>query len=158
MSDALRRIDRAWKLAVLLAACLAAAPPRVAAAADLDSPIGEWRTIDDNTGKPKGIVKIFEQGNKLYGAVVKSLVPTPPNPVCVACTDDRKGQPIIGLQFIRGLTKDGDHWDGGTILDPETGKIYSCRLTLEDGGRKLAVRGYFAALIMGRTQVWDRVE
>ena len=154
---AIRRINRGWKLALVLAACTAAAPWRAAAAADLDSPVGEWRTIDDNTGKPKGIVKIYLQGDTLFGAVVKSLVPTPPNPVCVACTDDRKNQPIFGLQFIRGLHKDGDHWDGGTILDPETGKIYSCRITLQDGGRKLSVRGYFAALFMGRTQVWDRV-
>jgi uncharacterized protein (DUF2147 family) len=154
---AIRRINRCWKFALVLAAG-AAAPLQAVRAADLGSPVGEWRTIDDNTGKPKGIVKIYQQDGALYGSVVKSLVPTPPNPVCIACTDDRRGKPIDGLQFIRGLHQDGDHWDGGTILDPETGKVYQCRITLEDGGHKLAVRGYFAALFMGRTQVWDRVD
>ena len=125
--------------------------------ADLSSPVGEWRTIDDNTHQPKAIVKIFETNGKLYGVVEKSLVEHPAHTNCDDCTDDRKGKPIIGLDIIRGLQKDGDQWDGGTILDPENGKVYRCKMTLQNGGQELAVRGFIGISLLGRTQVWQRV-
>lgn len=40
--------------------------------------------------------------------------------------------------------------------DPETGKIYKCSIALEDGGKKLKVRGFIGISIMGRTQYWLR--
>lgn len=125
--------------------------------ADLASPVGEWRTIDDHTHQPKAIVRIFDQSGKLYGVVEKSLVANPPHRTCDDCADDRKGKPILGMDIIRGLERDGDQWDGGTILDPETGKVYRCRLRLEDGGQKLSVRGFIGVSLLGRTQVWERV-
>ena len=78
---------------------------------------------------------------------------------CVLCSDDRKNQPKVGLEIIRGGQKaEGkDVWEGGKILDPENGKEYSLRLTPIDGGRKLEVRGYIGAPILGRTQVWNRI-
>jgi uncharacterized protein (DUF2147 family) len=148
-----------WGLSgLMLAASLAgAAYMGMAAGADLSSPVGEWRTIDDNTHQPKAIVKIFERDGKLYGVVEKSLEQNPPHKNCDECTDDRRGKPIVGLDIIRGLQRDGDQWDGGTILDPENGKVYRCKMTLEDGGQRLAVRGFIGISLLGRTQVWQRV-
>jgi uncharacterized protein (DUF2147 family) len=62
------------------------------------------------------------------------------------------------MDIIRGLHADGDGWAGGTILDPESGKVYRCSLSLRDGGKKLAVRGYLGIALLGRTQVWERAE
>jgi len=144
---------------VLAAAAYMVVPAAVPAfGADLSSPVGEWRTIDDNTHQPKAIVKIFKQNGKLYGIVEKSLVEHPAHTTCDDCTDDRKGKKIIGLDIIRGLERDGDQWDGGTILDPENGKVYRCKMTLRNGGQELAVRGFIGISLLGRTQVWQRVD
>ena len=146
-------------LGLVTAVVLAGAAYMVSPAtgADLSSPVGEWRTIDDNTHQPKGIVRIFETNGKLYGVVEKSLVEHPAQTKCDDCTDDRKGKPILGLDIIRGLQRDGDQWDGGTILDPENGKVYRCKMTLQNGGQELAVRGFIGISLLGRTQIWQRV-
>jgi len=133
---------------------LAAAAPLSA----LSSPVGRWKTVDDRTGQVKSIVQIREQNATLYGTVEKVFDPPVPNPLCIACTGALKNRPVIGLQILWGLRKDGDEWDGGWILDPETGRIYRCFLRLEDGGRKLRVRGYIGFSIFGRTEHWRRVE
>ncbi|MCV4777311.1 DUF2147 domain-containing protein, partial [Escherichia coli] len=82
-----------------------------------------------------------------------------PDAVCEKCSDDRKNQPIVGLTIIRNVKKNGDDaalWDGGDILDPNNGKVYRVRMKPVDGGRRLEVRGYIGAPLLGRTQVWQR--
>ena len=120
---------------------------------------GKWKTIDDQTGDLKSVVEIYEKNGKVYGKVVE-LFRKPdeePDPHCKDCMDDRKGQRIIGMEVIRAMEKDGDEWEDGTICDPENGKIYDCKLWLdEDNPDKLNVRGYIAFLY--RTQEWFRVE
>ncbi len=143
-------------LAALLAAPALAA--RQAGAADPASPVGTWRTIDDASGKPVALIRIFARSGLLYGVVAKGLLAHPAHTACDSCTDDRRGKPIIGMEIIRGLARDGDHWGGGTILDPDTGKIYRCRLALRDGGRRLAVRGFIGISLLGRTQLWERID
>jgi uncharacterized protein (DUF2147 family) len=125
------------------------------------SPLGTWHTIDDETKKPKGEVRITQNAaGGLSGVVEKSLMPMPDaDPLCNLCTDDRKGKPKIGMEIIRGGQKvEGkDVWDGGKILDPENGKNYSVRLTPIEGGKKMEIRGYLGTPLIGRTQVWIRV-
>jgi uncharacterized protein (DUF2147 family) len=125
------------------------------------TPVGTWHTIDDETKKPKGEVRITQNAaGGLSGVVEKSLMPMPDaDPLCNLCTDDRKGKPKIGMEIIRGGQKvEGkDVWDGGKILDPENGKNYSLRLTLIEGGKKMEIRGYLGTPLIGRTQVWNRV-
>jgi uncharacterized protein (DUF2147 family) len=125
------------------------------------SPFGTWHTIDDETKKPKGEVRITQNAaGGLSGVVEKSLMPMPDaDPLCNLCTDDRKGKPKIGMEIIRGGQKvEGkDVWDGGKILDPENGKNYSVRLTPIEGGKKMEIRGYLGTPLIGRTQVWIRV-
>ena len=125
------------------------------------TPIGLWQSIDDGNGQPKAEILIAQRPDGgLTGKVERSLLVNPStDTTCVLCTDDRKNQPKVGLEIIRGGKKaDGkDLWEGGKILDPENGKEYSLRLTPTDGGRKLEVRGYIGAPILGRTQVWNRI-
>jgi uncharacterized protein (DUF2147 family) len=140
-----------------LLAALAVLPAAAAAqGTNLQSPVGLWQTIDDHTGKPRGIVRVFESGGRLYGDVVQVLDPDKVGAACVKCTDDRKDKPVQGLQIIRGLAPDGDAWSGGTILDPETGSTYRCTVRVADGGRKLVVRGYLGISLLGRSQTWIR--
>ena len=123
------------------------------------TPVGTWRSIDDKTGEAKAQIRIGEAAGALTGRIEKSLKKdTASDATCVECTDDRKGQPIAGLEIIRGGRKaDGkDVWEGGKILDPENGKEYRASFTPIEGGAKLEVRGYLGPF--WRTQVWQRVQ
>ena len=90
---------------------------------------GKWKTIDDEK---------------------------PENNNCVKCTDDRKNKPLVGLEIIRGLKKDGSEFTDGTITDPKKGKTYNCTVTRS--GDKLNVRGYVGISLIGRNQTWHRVD
>lgn len=146
------------KLCLAIVFCAVAAP----AWAQM-TPVGAWRSIDDDTGQPKAQIVITEHDGVLTGRITKLLRPgADPNAVCDRCTDDRKDQPIVGLHIIRGVTKtedgDPDHptWSGGRILDPEKGSTYALRLTPVDAGSKLEVRGSIGPF--WRTQTWVRVK
>jgi uncharacterized protein (DUF2147 family) len=122
------------------------------------APAGTWQTIDDQTGKPKAIIQISDDGSgQLSGKVLRGIGENDhPERRCTACTDDRKDQLIKGMTIITGMRQDGDAWDGGQILDPESGKLYKCKMKLEDGGQKLVVRGYIGVSLLGRSQTWVR--
>lgn len=124
------------------------------------SPVGRWKTIDDETGKAKSIVAIREENGKLYGKIEKVLDSDQPgpNPLCLKCEGDLKNKPETGLQIMWDLKKDGDQWSGGQILDPHNGKVYRCNISVEDGGKKLKLRGYIGFALLGRTEYWLRVE
>jgi uncharacterized protein (DUF2147 family) len=145
---------------IAFAIAMVASFATVAASAQNVSPVGLWKTIDDNTGKPKSLVRIAYVGGELHGTVEK-LFREPSedlNPKCDKCTDERKDKPVIGMTIITGMKADGDHFAGGQILDPNNGKIYKSKMELEDKGKKLKVRGYIGVPILGRTQVWVREE
>jgi uncharacterized protein (DUF2147 family) len=125
------------------------------------TPIGLWQTISDADGKPQAEVRISESGGVLVGTVERSLSAVAnPEVNCEKCTDDRKGKPKIGLQILRGLKKvDGKEvWEGGTVVDPESGTIYKAKVTPIDGGAKLEMRGFVGFSLLGRTQTWIRVQ
>jgi uncharacterized protein (DUF2147 family) len=126
------------------------------------TPVGLWRSIDDATQKAQAEIRISQNAAGVLSGVVERSLVTPPSAEthCNLCTDDRKGQPKIGMEIIRG-GQQGDGkmvWEGGKILDPENGKNYSLRLTPIEGGKKLEVRGYIGAPLLGRTQTWLRVQ
>jgi uncharacterized protein (DUF2147 family) len=142
-----------------VAALLLLAPLLVWAQGQGASPIGLWRTIDDATGKPRSLVRLYEQDGKIFGRVEQGLVPDePPDQVCDRCTDERRGLRKLGLVIIRNMQPDGDVWSGGDILDPDNGKVYSCRLRVVDDNRSLEVRGFIGFSLLGRTQMWERVD
>lgn len=129
-------------------------------AAQNDSPVGLWKTIDDASGKPKALVRITENQGVVQGRIEK-LFREPgedPNPKCDKCEGANKDQPIIGMTILTGMKKDGDAYDGGHIIDPKDGAVYKSKITLTDGGKKLKMRGYIGMPMLGRTQVWVREE
>jgi uncharacterized protein (DUF2147 family) len=147
-------------LAPVLAICAVLQPSAVLAGApdssSAASPFGLWKTIDDNTGKPRGVVRVYEQGGELFGKLEQSFTPGAESRVCHVCQDERHDQPMIGLLIIRHMKPDGDAWSGGDILDPDTGKVYRCRLHLANGGSQLVVRGFIGFSLLGRSQTWLR--
>lgn len=123
------------------------------------TPIGKWKTIDDETNKPKSIVEIFEKDGKLHGKIEKLFLKADEdqNPKCDKCSGEKKDQLIVGMQILNGLKKDSDtKWIDGEILDPNNGKTYSCKVTLIEDGKKMEVRGFIGFSLLGRTQIWDR--
>jgi uncharacterized protein (DUF2147 family) len=119
------------------------------------SPVGRWKTIDDETGKVKSIVEISEGKGGLTGRVVEVLHSTRgPNPVCDLCEGANKNKPVKGMTILWNLKPKGSAWEGGTILDPAKGKTYKSKAKLIDGGSKLGVSGCIAFIC--REQVWVR--
>ncbi len=118
--------------------------------------------MDDNTKKEKSLVRIVESGGVYTGKVEKVIDPdSPKDATCKDCTDERKDKPVVGMTIIRNMKPsagDKNVFEGGDILDPNNGKVYSAKLTLVDGGKKLDVRGYIGMPMLGRTQTWQRVE
>ncbi len=118
--------------------------------------VGTWKTIDDNTGKPRSIVEIYKKGDKLFGKIKQILNEAERNKLCIECKGEGYNKPIEGMVIIKNLQKDGDKYEDGTILDPENGKVYRCKIWVdEDNPNVLNVRGYIAFLY--RTQKWLKV-
>lgn len=120
--------------------------------------VGRWKTIDDETGVEKSIVSIYEKDGKYFGKI-DTLFRTPdedPDPVCDKCPEDdpRYNKRVVGMVILEDMVQDDDEWKDGKILDPKKGKVYNCKMWLEDGNLK--VRGYIFFLY--RTQIWYRVE
>jgi uncharacterized protein (DUF2147 family) len=134
-------------------------------AADVSTPVGTWKQVDDVTGKPTSILQITESNGELQAKVLQVMNATPEDiardgnpPKCTQCDGARKDQPIIGMTIMWGVTRDYDVWDGGRILDPKNGKVYKVKLTLKDSGQKLDVHGYIGFSLLGRSQIWERQE
>lgn len=144
-----------FSLWILGAMAMAAEP------VNLSSPVGLWTPLDWSTGKPMGLIRIYESGGQFYGRIE----PVPgehedDNKRCTRCTDERRNQPYNGLVLMRHLKPaNGEgEYEGGDILDPGTGSVYGCKLRLIDGGHRLVMRGFLGISLLGRSQTWQRVE
>lgn len=118
---------------------------------------GVWITQDDETGQKKSEVLIYQENGKLYGKILKLLLPEDEGKLCTECDGENKNKPIEGIVIVNDLILNDVTWEDGTILDPKSGKVYDCYLTLEDQNN-LKVRGFLGFSILGRTQSWIRKE
>lgn len=144
---------KTWIASLLLAAVAGSALAQA-------TPAGLWKTIDDDTKAEKSLVRITDAGG-VYTGKVEKILTDKTDARCTECTDERKGQPVQGMVILRDIKLDPDdktQWIGGDILDPNNGKVYKVRIKTADGGKKLEVRGYIGAPLLGRTQTWIRVE
>jgi uncharacterized protein (DUF2147 family) len=147
MGTTMKRFLITW----LLAACGGAAWAQA-------TPVGLWKTVDEETKAERSLVRISDNGGVLVGKVEKLLDPARQDVRCDLCTDARKGQPVLGMTIVEGVRKNDrePYWDGGSILDPAKGKSYKVRLTPKEEGKTLEVRGFIGFLY--RNQTWIRVE
>jgi uncharacterized protein (DUF2147 family) len=144
----MKRIASTLLLSVLAAGAFAQA-----------TPVGLWKTIDDETKAEKSLVRVTDEGGVITGRIEKLLDPAKQNDVCDKCTDDRKDKPILGMTIVRNMKQDAADtaiWTGGDITDPKNGKVYRARMKPVDGGKTLEVRGYIGPFY--RNQTWIRVE
>jgi uncharacterized protein (DUF2147 family) len=125
-----------------------------AIADETGSPVGRWKTINEETNAVESVVQIEVRNNELRGKIV-SLVDQS-NPLCTECQGEQKGQPILGMEILNGFKKNGTTWQGGKILDPSNGEQYNATIVTIDNGNKLKVRGYIGFAVFGRSQVWLR--
>ncbi len=124
------------------------------------SPVGKWKTIDDETKKEKSIVEVYEVGGKVYGRILQLLQEKDggASKLCTKCTGSDLNKPMIGLVIVKGLTADGGEYAGGTIMDPNNGKVYKCKMEVVEGGNTMKVRGFLGISLLGRTQIWHKVK
>jgi uncharacterized protein (DUF2147 family) len=119
--------------------------------------VGKWKTIDDSSGEERSIVELYDRNGLVYGKVIKTFFKPgeDPDPVCDQCSPDdhRYNKKIIGMEILRKMKKSGNEYLDGDILDPETGRVYRCKLWIEEGDLK--VRGYWG--LFYRTQTWKKV-
>ena len=116
-----------------------------------------WKTIDDKTKEPKAIVKFTEQGNGTLTATIQSILTKGEENSCTKCEGTYKNKSLKGVTIVRNLKNvGGSNYDNGTILDPKSGKSYSLKGTLANGGKKLELRGYMGVAVLGRNQTWIR--
>ena len=121
------------------------------------TPVGLWKTIDEDTNQAKSYVRITQTDGVLSGTVETILNPTKQNDICRKCDGKLKYQPILGMTIITDVkAQDDGVWGDGKILDPTNGKTYTLQLTPQDGGKKLEVRGYIGFFY--RNQYWLKVE
>lgn len=143
-------------LALLLTSAMALLPAG-AADARLASPVGLWQPLD-SSGKPEGLIRIFEVNGLYYGQIRPSSPHDDRNARCTRCSGKRHDQPIIGLVIMRHLRPQNGEYVGGDILDPKTGHVYGCTLRLTDGGHELIMHGFLGLSLFGRSETWRRVE
>jgi uncharacterized protein (DUF2147 family) len=135
----------------LVTASVFGAGPAVAA----DSPLGMWKTVDEKSGKIVSEVQVYDEGGKIFGKIVRLTEPTDAQgkpKTCTKCQGADKDKPIVGLVILKDLSPGGDRYKGGTITDPEDGKVYKSELWLD--GDTLKVRGYLG--LFYRTQTWQK--
>lgn len=122
---------------------------------------GTWMTIDDETGKARSYIEITVAGDVATAKITKILAIKPgenTDPNCTECKGEDYNKKVVGLTIMRNLRQDGDEWKGGSILDPNNGKTYKCKIKAENGGTILKVRGYIGFSLIGRTQIWKKLK
>jgi len=118
----------------------------------------QWQTIDDKTGEKKAVIQLTESGGKVSGKIIKVLNKEKADALCTKCPGSLKNKPVEGLQILSGLKADGNNqWSDGKLVDPESGKTYSGKLTLSDNGQSLKLRGFVGTPVFGRSQTWQRI-
>ena len=120
-----------------------------------ESPVGKWKTVDEKSGEVKSEVEMYEQDGKLFGKIIGLTEPTDKQgkpKTCTACKGADKDKPVVGLVIVRDLTRSGERYKGGTVLDPEDGKVYTAEVWTEEG--KLKLRAYIGFVY--RTQTWHK--
>ena len=125
------------------------------------SPLGYWKTVDDVSGRVQSIIQIYEAPNHTIAGRILKTFPKPgvaPLVNCDLCEGELHNQPIIGMTILKSLKQESNTvWSGGTIVDPKSGKVYHCLITLTDSGDKLTIRGYIVFHWLGRSQTWFRI-
>jgi uncharacterized protein (DUF2147 family) len=119
-----------------------------------DDIVGVWLT----NGKEPAKIQVYKAGDKYFGKIVWLKNPDKDGKPKVDSKNPDKinqSQKIMGLVILQNFKFDDDEWEDGKIYDPESGKTYSCNMSL-NGINTLKVRGYIGVSLLGRTETWTR--
>jgi uncharacterized protein (DUF2147 family) len=120
-----------------------------------NTPVGQWKTMDEKSGKSKGIIEFFEKDGMLFGKIVKVSNDTL-NHICDKCPGERRGKRMMGMVIFENLKQKDGFWKDGRVLNPKAGKWYDLQIWLESGDpNTLIVRGSWGPFY--KTQRWTRV-
>ena len=125
--------------------------------AQLSTILGNWQTVDDQTGEVRAVVSIYQGPDGLFYGKIKKMLMYGSDLRCEACKGDDHDAPIVGLVIIRGMKydKENNRLYGGKVLDPESGKFYYGKIYPQDGN--LVLRGSLDKHgLFGRNQTWTR--
>lgn len=123
--------------------------------AQVNQMLGNWKTIDDKTGEARSIVNIYKSSDGLYYGKIVQLLVEPQDALCVPCEGEDHNKPVVGLVIIRAMQAEDGVLRGGKVLDPESGKFYYGKISLDNG--KLVLRGSLDKRgFIGRNQTWLR--
>jgi uncharacterized protein (DUF2147 family) len=123
-----------------------------------DPALGDWHTVDDETGEIKSLVTLsLAADGTMKGVITKVLKENIGTGLCNKCEGSLKDQPIEGMAFIWGVKNVASgEWEEGQLLDPESGTVYNGNIALGDDPSELEVRGYVGISLFGRSQTWIR--
>ena len=116
---------------------------------------GAWNSFDEETNRLESVIEVYEKNDQAFAKITKITNLDNQGAICINCSGERKNAPILGMNILTGLKKDGDEWSGGKILDPKNGKEYKCYIQLLDENT-LKIRGYIGFSMFGRTAIWKR--
>lgn len=151
---------RPWRaLRGVTALLLLIALPALARGAEL---AGTWQEYDDASGKVEALIRVERGADGAYDGTIVKLVAAvvgSASRTCEACRGRLHDQPLLGMRIFWGMRRrDASTFDGGEIIDPESGKVYRCRMRLSEDGNTLAVTGYVGVSWLGETETWRRAE
>jgi uncharacterized protein (DUF2147 family) len=115
---------------------------------------GLWKVPDEHDGIVKSIVEIYEKDNQYFGRVAQVLDSTK-HTHCENCVGVLKDKPLTGMLILYDLDKTPTGGIDGSVLNPGSGKVYSCYIELESRD-KLKLRGYMGLPAFGKTLYWTR--
>tara|TARA_B100000787_G_scaffold170313_1_gene166296 strand:+ start:12620 stop:13048 length:429 start_codon:yes stop_codon:yes gene_type:complete len=116
---------------------------------------GAWNSFDEETNRLESVIEVYEKDDQVFAKITKITNLENQGSTCINCSGERKNAPVLGMNILTGLKKDGDEWSGGKILDPKNGKEYNCYIQLLDENT-LKIRGYIGLSVFGRTAIWKR--
>ena len=116
---------------------------------------GAWNSFDEETNRLESVIEVYEKDDQAFAKITKITNLENQGATCINCSGKRKNAPILGMNILTGLQKEGDEWSGGKILDPKNGKEYKCYIQLLDENT-LKIRGYIGFSVFGRTAIWKR--
>jgi hypothetical protein len=121
---------------------------------------GLWQEYDDDTGKLNVLVRIKKTADGGYDGSVEKVLFKPAKPadlLCVKCPGELHNHPFLGLPILKGMKRKNELvYDDGTVLDPDDGTIYPCRIELSQDGNSLQLTGYASITWITQSEVWLR--
>lgn len=109
--------------------------------------LGEWRTVDDNTGETKGVVEFYknEDNGLYYGRLTH-----------VYYKGEELNDPqYIGMIIIKDFREEDGMLKGGTLYEPDSGKTYYGKISYNAKDNTLILRGSIDKRgWIGRSQTW----